>query len=190
MMTRCLYGVEVKFYNMEVDIDEHLESPYKGLYMIGDGSGVTHSLSHASASGVYVARRIAQEGAINKKARMSALKWKRGNSSRDLRSVRFWKKRADERASGVWISRIYHLIQTYNVAQNIVMPLLIRGKSLKEAEKMSMDTIEVARTFGTDSSQDRASSPADSSSVWRLRGRLSGIRRCRSQMSRPVRSIR
>ena len=54
-----LYGVEVKFYNMEVAIDEHLETRYKGLYVIGDGSGVTHSLSHASASGVYVARRIA-----------------------------------------------------------------------------------------------------------------------------------
>ena len=55
-----LYGVEVKFYNMEVEIDENLESCYKGLYIIGDGSGVTHSLSHASASGVYVARRIAE----------------------------------------------------------------------------------------------------------------------------------
>ena len=54
-----LYGVEVKFYNMEADIDEHLESRYKGLYLIGDGSGVTHSLSHASASGVFVAREIA-----------------------------------------------------------------------------------------------------------------------------------
>lgn len=53
-----LYGVEVKFYNMQVDLDEHLESRYKGLYVIGDGSGVTHSLSHASASGVYVAREI------------------------------------------------------------------------------------------------------------------------------------
>lgn len=53
-----LYGVEVKFYNMEVDIDDNLESRYKGLYVIGDGSGVTHSLSHASASGVYVARQI------------------------------------------------------------------------------------------------------------------------------------
>ena len=53
-----LYGVEVKFYNMEVDIDENLETRYKGLYVIGDGSGVTHSLSHASASGVYVARQI------------------------------------------------------------------------------------------------------------------------------------
>ena len=56
-----LYGVEVKFYNMEVEIDENLETCHKGLYVIGDGSGVTHSLSHASASGVYVARRIAEE---------------------------------------------------------------------------------------------------------------------------------
>ena len=55
-----LYGVEVKFYNMEVEIDKNLESRHKGLYIIGDGSGVTHSLSHASASGVYVARRIAE----------------------------------------------------------------------------------------------------------------------------------
>ena len=54
-----LYGVEVKFYNMEVELDENLESRHKGLYVIGDGSGVTHSLSHASASGVYVARQIA-----------------------------------------------------------------------------------------------------------------------------------
>lgn len=53
-----LYGVEVKFYNMEVDIDEDLETIHKGLYVIGDGSGVTHSLSHASASGVHVARSI------------------------------------------------------------------------------------------------------------------------------------
>ena len=56
-----LYGVEVKFYNMEVEIDENLETLYKGLYVIGDGSGVTHSLSHASASGVFVAREIAEE---------------------------------------------------------------------------------------------------------------------------------
>ncbi|MFV0465702.1 MAG: NAD(P)/FAD-dependent oxidoreductase [Lachnospiraceae bacterium] len=54
-----LYGVEVKFYNMEVAIDENLETRLKGLYVIGDGSGVTHSLSHASASGVYVADLIA-----------------------------------------------------------------------------------------------------------------------------------
>ena len=53
-----LYGVEVKFYNMEVEVSDKLESIYKGLYIIGDGSGITHSLSHASASGVHVARDI------------------------------------------------------------------------------------------------------------------------------------
>lgn len=56
-----LYGVEVKFYNMEVSVDQHLESRHKGLYIIGDGSGITHSLSHASASGVFVAREILEK---------------------------------------------------------------------------------------------------------------------------------
>jgi len=56
-----LYGVEVKFYNMEVEIDNRLETCSPGLYVIGDCSGVTHSLSHASASGVYVARRLLEE---------------------------------------------------------------------------------------------------------------------------------
>ena len=55
-----LYGVEVKFYNMEVEVDENLQSRYEGLYVIGDGSGITHSLSHASASGVHVARHLAE----------------------------------------------------------------------------------------------------------------------------------
>ena len=54
-----LYGVEVKFYNMEVEVDSALRTRYRGLYIIGDGSGITHSLSHASASGVHVARDIA-----------------------------------------------------------------------------------------------------------------------------------
>ena len=54
-----LYGVEVKFYNMEVRLNQNLETVHPGLYVIGDGSGVTHSLSHASASGVYVADILA-----------------------------------------------------------------------------------------------------------------------------------
>lgn len=53
-----LYGVEVKFYNSEVEVNEHLETKIKGLFIIGDSSGVTHSLSHASASGVHVARYL------------------------------------------------------------------------------------------------------------------------------------
>ena len=56
-----LYGVEVKFYNLEVEIDENLETKHKGLFVIGDCSGVTHSLSHASASGVHVARHLYQK---------------------------------------------------------------------------------------------------------------------------------
>ena len=55
-----LYGVEVKFYNMEVKVDSQLETCFPGLYIIGDGSGITHSLSHASASGVHVARNITE----------------------------------------------------------------------------------------------------------------------------------
>ena len=53
-----LYGVEVKFYNMHVELGPNLESRHPGLYVIGDCSGVTHSLSHASASGVFVAHDI------------------------------------------------------------------------------------------------------------------------------------
>lgn len=54
-----LYGVEVKFYNMEVALDENLQTLHKNLFVIGDCSGITHSLSHASASGVHVARYLA-----------------------------------------------------------------------------------------------------------------------------------
>ena len=56
-----LYGVEVKFYNMEVALSNELETNHPGLYVIGDGSGVTHSLSHASASGVFVADVLAEK---------------------------------------------------------------------------------------------------------------------------------
>lgn len=51
-----LYGVEVKFYNSKVEVDENLETKIKGLFAAGDGSGITHSLSQASACGVKVAR--------------------------------------------------------------------------------------------------------------------------------------
>lgn len=56
-----LYGVEVKFYNSRVKVDYNLETKVKGLYALGDGSGVTHSLSQASASGVYVGRILAEK---------------------------------------------------------------------------------------------------------------------------------
>ena len=42
-----------------------------------------------------------------------------------------------------FIFQKYHLISTYNVLQNIVMPLLMRGMSLKEAQEASMDIIKM-----------------------------------------------
>ncbi|WP_311492623.1 NAD(P)/FAD-dependent oxidoreductase [uncultured Anaerococcus sp.] len=54
-----LYGIEVKFYNSEIEVDEKFESTHKGLYCVGDGSGATHSLSQASACGIVVARILA-----------------------------------------------------------------------------------------------------------------------------------
>lgn len=57
-----LYGVEIKFYNSRVEVDKNMETIIPGLYAIGDGSGMTHSLSQASASGVYVARVLDKIG--------------------------------------------------------------------------------------------------------------------------------
>ncbi len=51
-----LYGIEVKFYNSNVEVDNNLQTKIEGLYIIGDCSGVTHSLSQAAASGIYVGR--------------------------------------------------------------------------------------------------------------------------------------
>ena len=56
-----LYGVEVKFYNSVVRVDGNLETSVPRMYALGDGSGVTHSLSQASASGVHVARILADK---------------------------------------------------------------------------------------------------------------------------------
>ena len=53
-----LYGVEVKFYNSKVGLDENFMTKLDGLYAVGDGSGLTHSLSQASACGVVIARHL------------------------------------------------------------------------------------------------------------------------------------
>lgn len=55
-----LYGVEVKFYSARVLISNELETlGVKNLFAIGDGAGVTRGLMQASASGVHVARVMA-----------------------------------------------------------------------------------------------------------------------------------
>ena len=42
-----------------------------------------------------------------------------------------------------FIFQKYHLIPTYNVLQNIVMPLLMRGMKLKDAKNESLEIIEM-----------------------------------------------
>ncbi|MGI5901366.1 MAG: NAD(P)/FAD-dependent oxidoreductase [Desulfitobacteriia bacterium] len=53
-----LYGVEVKFYSARPELDDKLETKYENFYAIGDGAGITRSLSQAAASGIYTARNI------------------------------------------------------------------------------------------------------------------------------------
>ena len=52
------YGVEAKFYSARPEIDDKFETKVKGLFVGGDGAGVTRGLAQAGASGVCVARQI------------------------------------------------------------------------------------------------------------------------------------
>lgn len=56
-----LYGVEVKFYSAKIEVDNNLETKYKGIYAIGDGAGITRGLMQASISGVIAARNIVKK---------------------------------------------------------------------------------------------------------------------------------
>ena len=54
-----LYGIEVKFYSNRIRLDHELRSQIEGLYVIGDGAGITRGLIQASCSGIIAARSIA-----------------------------------------------------------------------------------------------------------------------------------
>jgi uncharacterized protein len=53
-----LYGVEVKFYSMQLKLTDHLETEVRDMFAVGDGAGVSRGLIQASASGVVAAREI------------------------------------------------------------------------------------------------------------------------------------
>ncbi|MGN4424852.1 NAD(P)-binding protein [Bacillus cereus group sp. MYBK30-1] len=53
-----LYGIDGKFYAPTIKINNHFETSMNGLFLIGDCSGVTHSLSQAAASGLYVGKYL------------------------------------------------------------------------------------------------------------------------------------
>lgn len=52
-----LYGVEIKLYSLRVQLNHDLSVPsLPGLYMVGDGAGVSRGIIQAAASGVVAAR--------------------------------------------------------------------------------------------------------------------------------------
>ncbi|MDY2618990.1 MAG: NAD(P)/FAD-dependent oxidoreductase [Oscillospiraceae bacterium] len=55
-----LYGAEVKFYSSRIELSNELETPMKNFFAIGDGAGTTRGLAQAGASGIKVARVVAE----------------------------------------------------------------------------------------------------------------------------------
>ncbi len=55
------YGVEAKFYSARPEVTSEFETTIKGLYVGGDGAGVTRGLAQAGANGVWVARKITEK---------------------------------------------------------------------------------------------------------------------------------
>ena len=55
-----LYGAEVKFYSSRIQLSSELETPLRNFFAIGDGAGTTRGLAQAGASGIKVARVIAE----------------------------------------------------------------------------------------------------------------------------------
>lgn len=53
-----LYGIEVKFYSLQLKLTANLETEIHSLYAVGDGAGVSRGLIQASASGIVAARHI------------------------------------------------------------------------------------------------------------------------------------
>ncbi|MCD7755171.1 MAG: NAD(P)/FAD-dependent oxidoreductase [Firmicutes bacterium] len=55
-----LYGAEVKFYSSRLELSGELETKLPGFFAMGDGAGITRGLAQAGASGIRVARAIAE----------------------------------------------------------------------------------------------------------------------------------
>ena len=57
-----LYSPELKFYSNRVKMDKEFNTNVKGLHCLGDSSGWTRGLMMASAMGVLMGRKLAEEG--------------------------------------------------------------------------------------------------------------------------------
>lgn len=55
------YGVEAKYYSARPMLSKNFETEISGLYVGGDGAGVTRGLAQASANGIHIARGIIKQ---------------------------------------------------------------------------------------------------------------------------------
>lgn len=54
-----LYAPETKFYSSKIDLNNNLQcDKFKGVFFLGDSSGVTHGIIQSAMSGMYAAEKI------------------------------------------------------------------------------------------------------------------------------------
>ncbi|WP_028776529.1 NAD(P)/FAD-dependent oxidoreductase [Shimazuella kribbensis] len=56
-----LYGMDAKFYAPVIPTDPYMQTEVNGLFVVGDCSGISHSLSQAAACGLYVGEFLKQQ---------------------------------------------------------------------------------------------------------------------------------
>jgi hypothetical protein len=74
-----LYGVEVKFYSLQLKLSRRMETEIPNLFGAGDGVGVSRGLVQASASGLIAAREVARRIGGNR-TKNKKFPWKRSTA--------------------------------------------------------------------------------------------------------------
>ncbi len=53
-----LYALEIKYYSMKAVVDKHMQTSVDGLFVAGDGAGLSRGINIAAATGVLAGRGI------------------------------------------------------------------------------------------------------------------------------------
>lgn len=56
-----IYGLEIKFSNLSIELDKNFMTCVDGLYAIGDGANTSNGLIQASASGLYLGKILSEK---------------------------------------------------------------------------------------------------------------------------------
>lgn len=60
-----LYAPEIKFYSLRARVNRELETNLKGVFVAGDGVGLSRGMNGAAATGVIAARAILRREGID-----------------------------------------------------------------------------------------------------------------------------